>query len=114
MDYGGCICGDKKSFRYLILNQIIQSRNINLIFLECGDIIQPQDMKEFCSVLVVYSAEAAKKMADERNALEKQSEICNKGSLAPSAQEHPENHTGGEKGVNGCLGKRPGDTISPE
>ncbi|KAG9139461.1 hypothetical protein Leryth_020705 [Lithospermum erythrorhizon] len=36
-----------------------------------SDIIQPQDMKELCSVLVVYSAKTAKKMADERNALKK-------------------------------------------
>ncbi|KAG9139608.1 hypothetical protein Leryth_024025 [Lithospermum erythrorhizon] len=79
-----------------------------------ADIIRPQDLKELCSVLVMYSAEAAKKMADERKALENQTEMCNKGSLAPSVQEHPENHTGGEKGVSGWLDRNPGDTISPE
>ncbi|GAA0158647.1 hypothetical protein LIER_15613 [Lithospermum erythrorhizon] len=79
-----------------------------------ADIIRPQDLKELCSVLVMYSAEAAKKMADERKALENQTEMCNKGSLAPSVQEHPENHTGGEKGVSGWIDRNPGDTISPE
>uniref|UniRef100_A0A5B7A9F0 CRC domain-containing protein n=1 Tax=Davidia involucrata TaxID=16924 RepID=A0A5B7A9F0_DAVIN len=39
-----------------------------------ADIIQPQDLKELCSVLVVYSGEAAKTLADRRNATEKQAE----------------------------------------
>lgn len=45
-----------------------------------ADIIQPQDLKELCSVLAVYSAEAAKMLADERNATER------------SSQEHRETH----------------------
>ncbi|KAL6509651.1 hypothetical protein OROGR_022961 [Orobanche gracilis] len=39
-----------------------------------ADIIQPQDLKELCSVLAVYSRQAAKILAEERNAAEKQAE----------------------------------------
>ncbi|XP_011078441.1 protein tesmin/TSO1-like CXC 5 [Sesamum indicum] len=51
-----------------------------------ADIIQPQDLKELCSVLVVYSAEAAKMLAEERNAVEKQAEDSRETSLVSSTQ----------------------------
>ncbi|KAA8534957.1 hypothetical protein F0562_029960 [Nyssa sinensis] len=52
-----------------------------------ADIIQPQDLKELCSVLVVYSGEAAKTLADRRNATEKQAEDSMETSLASSTQD---------------------------
>ncbi|KAL0345228.1 UNVERIFIED_CONTAM: protein tesmin/TSO1-like CXC 5 [Sesamum radiatum] len=51
-----------------------------------ADIIQPQDLKELCSVLVVYSAEAAKMLAEERNAVEKRAEDSRETSLVSSTQ----------------------------
>ncbi|XP_012076723.1 protein tesmin/TSO1-like CXC 5 isoform X3 [Jatropha curcas] len=52
-----------------------------------ADIIQPQDLKELCSVLVVVSEEAAKALADQRNASEKRVEDQTETSLASSTQE---------------------------
>lgn len=80
-----------------------------------ADIIQPQDLRELCSVLVVYSAEAAKKIADERNACEKQVESCNKGVFASSAQDQPENQkdAGTEKGADDRSDMNLNDIISP-
>ncbi|KAL3839887.1 hypothetical protein ACJIZ3_024478 [Penstemon smallii] len=49
------------------------------------DIIQPQDLKELCSVLVVYSAEAAKMLAvlsEERNATDKGAQDSRETSVA--------------------------------
>ncbi|XP_022893371.1 protein tesmin/TSO1-like CXC 5 isoform X2 [Olea europaea var. sylvestris] len=53
-----------------------------------ADIIQPQDLKELCSVLVVYSGEAAKMLAEERNTAEKQAEDCSECSLPSSTQDN--------------------------
>ncbi|KAG5559328.1 hypothetical protein RHGRI_009015 [Rhododendron griersonianum] len=39
-----------------------------------ADIIQPQDLKELCSVLVVFSEEVAKTLTDQKNAMERQAE----------------------------------------
>ncbi|XP_050219586.1 protein tesmin/TSO1-like CXC 5 [Mercurialis annua] len=52
-----------------------------------ADIIQPQDLKELCSVLVVLSGEAAKTLADQRNETEKRVEDQTETSLASSTQE---------------------------
>ncbi|KAK4479154.1 hypothetical protein RD792_014665 [Penstemon davidsonii] len=52
-----------------------------------ADIIQPQDLKELCSVLVVYSGEAAKMLAEERNAAEKRAEDSRETSVASSTQD---------------------------
>ncbi|KAL2479792.1 Protein tesmin/TSO1-like CXC 5 [Abeliophyllum distichum] len=52
-----------------------------------GDIIQPQDLKELCSVLVVYSGEAAKMLAEERHTAEKRAEDCSESSLPSSTQD---------------------------
>ncbi|XP_043703258.1 protein tesmin/TSO1-like CXC 5 [Telopea speciosissima] len=53
-----------------------------------ADIIQPQDVKELCSLLVVVSAEAAKKLADKRDETERQADRDDQmeSSLASSAQ----------------------------
>ncbi|KAK6151809.1 hypothetical protein DH2020_014444 [Rehmannia glutinosa] len=50
-----------------------------------ADIIQPQDMKELCSVLVVYSGEAAKMLAAEKRA-----EDSRETSLVSSTQHQPQ------------------------
>ncbi|CAK9155174.1 unnamed protein product [Ilex paraguariensis] len=55
-----------------------------------ADIIQPQDLKELCSVLVVYSGEAAKMVTEERNAAEKQAENRRKTSFVSSTQDRLE------------------------
>ncbi|KAG6431761.1 hypothetical protein SASPL_109844 [Salvia splendens] len=47
-----------------------------------ADIIQPQDLKELCSVLAVYSREAAKMLAEERNVAEKQANDSQKSSTS--------------------------------
>ncbi|KAL7168130.1 hypothetical protein ACSBR2_038553 [Camellia fascicularis] len=52
-----------------------------------ADIIQPQDLKELCSVLVVFSAEAAKTLADQKNAMERQPEDRMESSLASSSSD---------------------------
>ncbi|KAL2553608.1 Protein tesmin/TSO1-like CXC 5 [Forsythia ovata] len=62
-------------------------------------IIQPQDLKELCSVLVVYSGEAAKMLAEERKAAEKQTENSRETLVASSMQDQrlsPKN-SGAEK-----------------
>ncbi|KAH6778998.1 Tesmin/TSO1-like CXC domain-containing protein [Perilla frutescens var. hirtella] len=64
-----------------------------------ADIIQPQDLKELCSVLVVYSREAATMLAEERNAAEKQAEDSQKTSLASTIQDESQSqkHSEAEK-----------------
>ncbi|XP_075652151.1 protein tesmin/TSO1-like CXC 5 [Castanea sativa] len=52
-----------------------------------ADIIQPQDLKELCSVLVVLSGEAAQTIAEQRSATEKRAEDHTETSLASSTQE---------------------------
>ncbi|KZV27468.1 hypothetical protein F511_02577 [Dorcoceras hygrometricum] len=52
-----------------------------------ADIIQSQDVKELCSVLVVYGAEAAKMLAEEKKPVENMPEICRETSLATSSQD---------------------------
>ncbi|POO00908.1 Lin-54-like protein [Trema orientale] len=52
-----------------------------------ADIIQPQDLKELCSVLVVLSGEAAKTIADQRSPTEKRAEDQSETSLASTTQD---------------------------
>ncbi|KAH7850555.1 hypothetical protein Vadar_034795 [Vaccinium darrowii] len=52
-----------------------------------ADIIQPQDLRELCSLLMVFSAEAAKTLTDQRNAMERHSEEQMESSLASPAQD---------------------------
>ncbi|KAK6941503.1 CRC domain [Dillenia turbinata] len=52
-----------------------------------ADIIQPQDLKALCSVLVVLSGEAARTLADNQNSMDKQAENQTETSLASSTQD---------------------------
>ncbi|CAN0900124.1 Protein tesmin/TSO1-like CXC 5 [Linum grandiflorum] len=52
-----------------------------------ADIIQPHDIKELCSVLVVVAREAAKTLEEQRSEEEKQSEEQREASVASSSQE---------------------------
>ncbi|XP_010526465.1 PREDICTED: protein tesmin/TSO1-like CXC 5 [Tarenaya hassleriana] len=61
-----------------------------------ADIIQPQDVKALCSVLVAVAGEAAKTLADQRNETEKRMEDQPETSLASSAAQ---NGGQGNKGV---------------
>ncbi|XWS17286.1 hypothetical protein CRYUN_Cryun33cG0054200 [Craigia yunnanensis] len=51
-----------------------------------ADIIQKQDLKELCSVLVVLSGEAAMTLSDQRSLTQKQAEDQTETSLASSTQ----------------------------
>ncbi|KAI3443759.1 hypothetical protein Pfo_000424 [Paulownia fortunei] len=66
-----------------------------------ADIIQPQDLKELCSVLVVYSGEAAKMLAEERNAAEKRAGDSRETSLASTTQDQSQSqmHSADEKAL---------------
>ncbi|KAL4284506.1 hypothetical protein GQ457_16G003560 [Hibiscus cannabinus] len=57
-----------------------------------ADIIQKQDLKELCSVLVVLSGEAANTLADQRSLTEKRTEDQNEASLASSTQDRLQSH----------------------
>ncbi|KAL3535736.1 hypothetical protein ACH5RR_004197 [Cinchona calisaya] len=57
-----------------------------------ADIIHPQDLKELCSVLVVYSTEAAKMLADEKFATERLAQEHKESHLA-STRDQSENQT---------------------
>ncbi|KAJ7973841.1 protein tesmin/TSO1-like CXC 5 [Quillaja saponaria] len=52
-----------------------------------ADIIQPQHLKELCSVLVLVSGQAAKTLADQKTSMEKQTEDQTETSLASSTHE---------------------------
>ncbi|KAK9697688.1 hypothetical protein RND81_08G054300 [Saponaria officinalis] len=62
-----------------------------------ADIIQPQDVKELCSVLVVLSEEAAKTIAETRNAHEKRAEDGLETANTSSSQDWLQNQD--ESGV---------------
>ncbi|KAJ8528284.1 hypothetical protein K7X08_021976 [Anisodus acutangulus] len=82
-----------------------------------ADLIQPQDLKELCSVLVVYSGEAAKMLADEKDASQKQAEGQTEASLASSSQERVQNQkdSGTEKDMLDCCSSGDqGEKISTE
>ncbi|CAN4096344.1 unnamed protein product [Withania somnifera] len=72
-----------------------------------ADLIQPQDLKELCTVLVVYSGEAAKMLADEKDASQKQAEGQTEASLALSTQEQVQNQkdSGFDKDMLDCCSK---------
>ncbi|XP_030448185.2 protein tesmin/TSO1-like CXC 5 isoform X1 [Syzygium oleosum] len=70
-----------------------------------ADIIQPQDVKELCSVLVVLSSEVAKTLAEEKNAKEKQVADQTEPSLASSAQDMTQSlkdPDGGKTAADNC------------
>lgn len=82
-----------------------------------ADLIQPQDLKELCSVLVVYSGEAAKMLADEKDASQKQAEGQTEASLASSTQERVQNQkdSGTDKDMHDCCSSGDqGEKISME
>ncbi|KAK3436458.1 hypothetical protein EUGRSUZ_C01266 [Eucalyptus grandis] len=70
-----------------------------------ADIIQPQDVKELCSVLVVLSGEVAKTLAEEKNAKEKQVADQTEASLASSTQDRTQSlkdPDGGKTAADNC------------
>ncbi|CAI0390044.1 unnamed protein product [Linum tenue] len=82
-----------------------------------ADIIQPQDIKALCSVLVVLSGEAAKTLAEQIIELEKQVEVQAEASLASSTQEKQnQRETDAEKSVadDGCSSAIPVDNSGPD
>ncbi|CAA2986551.1 Hypothetical predicted protein [Olea europaea subsp. europaea] len=79
-------------------------------------IIQPQDLKELCSVLV-YSGEAAKILADERKAAEKQAENSRETLAASSAQDQcqsPKNAGADKPLIDDLSSRNQADTNSEE
>ncbi|XP_057500434.1 protein tesmin/TSO1-like CXC 5 [Actinidia eriantha] len=81
-----------------------------------ADIIQPQDLKELCSVLVVFSDEVAKTLADQRNATEMQAEDRGESSAAPSAQDRfqiPKESETEKAVVDNCSSGNNAEKISP-
>ncbi|PSS01894.1 Protein tesmin/TSO1-like [Actinidia chinensis var. chinensis] len=81
-----------------------------------ADIIQPQDLKELCSVLTVLSAEAANTLADQRNVMERQAEDRMESPLALSANDRLQSQTECEvqKAVaDDCSSANQAEKISP-
>ncbi|KAM6583185.1 hypothetical protein CsatB_010187 [Cannabis sativa] len=76
-----------------------------------ADIIQPQDLKELCSVLVVVSGEAAKTLAEQRSATEKRTEDQSETSLASTTQDRLQNQKESdlEKSVDDCSSANQAD-----
>ncbi|XP_047309256.1 protein tesmin/TSO1-like CXC 5 [Impatiens glandulifera] len=56
-----------------------------------ADIIQPEDLKELCSVLVVHSEEAAKTLTDKKDEMDEQTEEQKENSVVSSTQDRLEN-----------------------
>ncbi|KAK3210695.1 hypothetical protein Dsin_015401 [Dipteronia sinensis] len=82
-----------------------------------ADLVHPQDVKELCSVLVVVTGEAAKTLADQRNATEKKAEDQRVTSLASSTQDRLESpkDSEAERTVNDdCSSANQGDKIAPD
>ncbi|XP_020218334.1 protein tesmin/TSO1-like CXC 5 [Cajanus cajan] len=82
-----------------------------------ADIIQPQHLKELCSVLVLVSGQAAKTLTDQKNLLEKHAEDQTETSLASSSQEQLPNQKQGhvEKTVaDDCSSANQTDKVSPD
>ncbi|XP_061950490.1 protein tesmin/TSO1-like CXC 5 [Populus nigra] len=82
-----------------------------------ADIIQPQDLKELCSVLVVLSGEAAKMFSDQRNSMEKRVEDQRETLLASSTQERLQSHkeSNADKIVaNDCSSANHADKVGPD
>ncbi|KAG8491560.1 hypothetical protein CXB51_014787 [Gossypium anomalum] len=82
-----------------------------------ADIIQKQDLKELCSVLVVLSGEAAKTLADQRSLTEKQAEDQTETSLVSSTQDRLQSQKDfdAEKTVaDDCSSANQADKVVPE
>ncbi|XP_065849819.1 protein tesmin/TSO1-like CXC 5 isoform X2 [Euphorbia lathyris] len=81
-----------------------------------ADIIQPQDLKELCSVLVVVSGEAAKTLADQRTTIEKH-EDQTETSLGSSTQERlqSQNEAGADNNISyDCSSANQTDKAGPD
>ncbi|KAI4350841.1 hypothetical protein L6164_005250 [Bauhinia variegata] len=82
-----------------------------------ADIIQPQHLKELCSVLVLVSGQAAKTLADKKHLVEKHAEDQTDTSLASSTQEQlpSQKEADVEKAVaDDCSSANQTDKISPD
>ncbi|KAK7369933.1 hypothetical protein VNO80_11981 [Phaseolus coccineus] len=83
-----------------------------------ADIIQPQHLKELCSVLVLVSGQAAKTFTDQKNLMDKHGEDHTETSLASSTQEQLPNQKEAnvEKRMadDDCLSANQTDKISPD
>ncbi|KAG6739656.1 hypothetical protein POTOM_057269 [Populus tomentosa] len=82
-----------------------------------ADIIQPQDLKELCSVLVVLSGEAAKTFSDQRNSMEKRVEDQRETLLASSAHERLQSHKESDADkivANDCSSANHADKVGPD
>ncbi|KAL1356647.1 hypothetical protein HN51_008639 [Arachis hypogaea] len=82
-----------------------------------ADIIQPQHLKELCSVLVLLSGQAAKTLTDQKNLMEKHTEDQTETSLASSNQSQLPNQKEGdvEKAMaDDCSSANQADKISPD
>ncbi|KAF7819801.1 protein tesmin/TSO1-like CXC 5 isoform X1 [Senna tora] len=81
-----------------------------------ADIIQPQYLKELCSVLVLVSGRAAKTLSDQKSLMDKRIEDQTETSLASSTQEQlpSRKETDAEKtAADDCLSANQTDKISP-
>ncbi|XWS69902.1 hypothetical protein CRYUN_Cryun03dG0003500 [Craigia yunnanensis] len=82
-----------------------------------ADIIQKQDLKELCSVLVVLSGEAAKTLADQRSLTEKRAEDQTETSLASSIHDRLQSQkdSDAEKTMaDDCSSANQADKAGPE
>ncbi|KAI4347106.1 hypothetical protein L6164_007952 [Bauhinia variegata] len=82
-----------------------------------ADIIQPQHLKELCSVLVLVSGQAAKTLAGKKHLVEKQAEDQTDTSLASSTQEQlpSQKEADVEKAVaDDCSSANQTDKIIPD
>ncbi|KAK7314464.1 hypothetical protein VNO77_32988 [Canavalia gladiata] len=82
-----------------------------------ADIIQPQHLKELCSVLVLVAGQTGKTLTDQKNLLEKHTEDQTETSLASSTQERLPSQKDGdvEKAMaDDCSSANQTDKISPE
>ncbi|KAK5824600.1 protein tesmin/TSO1-like CXC 5 [Gossypium arboreum] len=82
-----------------------------------ADIIQKQDLKELCSVLVVLSGEAAKTLADQGSLTEKQAEDQTETSFVSSTQDRLQSQKDfdAEKTVaDDCSSANQADKVVPE
>ncbi|KAJ1437968.1 Protein lin-54 [Sesbania bispinosa] len=81
-----------------------------------ADIIQPQHLKELCSVLVLVSGQAAKTLTDQKNLLDKHTEDQTETSLASTQEQLPsQKEADVEKAMaNDCSSANQTDKISPD
>ncbi|CAI8619781.1 unnamed protein product [Vicia faba] len=82
-----------------------------------ADIIQPQHLKELCSVLVLVAGQATKTLTDQKNLMDKHTEDRTETSLASSNQEQLPNQKEAdvEKAMaDDCSSANQTDKTSPE